>query len=336
MAVQFGANSYPTEFNFADNPIIVNAQWANQDFPEETSFKQIIVEVIASSSYSGAERTFNFYLDASEGVTASVDIASAVRSAMASWQPEAEYINVNQADSYTYETGLFAVKLYTRYMKDGEIYVIAGASRTSTYAFYGGLSEYDLGTTDQHIADKGVESLTFTRKPATGEWKAKGDLISTSGLDKAMVKTEFTVNTDSHISQDETRQFLFVNSLGVFETVTAWCNEALSYNIESQRMNQGQAPSYFSKAKRSIRKTGGRAVLKMSSGHVNREWADWWTTEFLMAKRYWMAMNGRWVPVTIAPSDDELLIYDKAEHQLPHIDFDVELALGGSILGVAR
>ena len=76
--------------------------------------------------------------------------------------------------------------------------------------------------------------------------------------------------------------------------------------------------------------------MKMSSGTVSRAWADWWVTEFLMAKKYWMFYDGRWLPVTVTPVDDETLVYDRSEQRLPHVDFEVEIAVEGSVLNRVR
>ena len=89
----------------------------------------------------------------------------------------------------------------------------------------------------------------------------------------------------------------------------------------------------------------GRGSFDMSSGYVSREEADWWATEFLTARKHWVRMGVKrkltdgawstsslWLPVAVKPSDDSVVVYDKKEGMLPHIDFTAEVAVSGSLL----
>ena len=208
-------------------------------------------------------------------------------------------------------------------------------SRTGAYAYYGGLTGYELFTYGSHVSGF-YTSLDFSRKPASGELHSTGDIRTDSAYSGSAVKTTTAIVSSGDFERGEMQQFLFVNSLGVLETVSAFSLESLSYGIESEKKNLASAPQYFAKPNRTTHKTGGRGVFKMSSGTVNREWADWWTTEFLMAKKYWMMYDGRWLPVTVTPAGDETTIYDKADQRLPHVDFEVETAIEGSVLNRVR
>ena len=75
--------------------------------------------------------------------------------------------------------------------------------------------------------------------------------------------------------------------------------------------------------------SGGRRSWGMSSGYQTRDWAEWWTLEFLMAKQWWMLYKGRYVPVIVEASKKSIDIYDKTKQQMPHVDFTVTLALEG-------
>ena len=67
----------------------------------------------------------------------------------------------------------------------------------------------------------------------------------------------------------------------------------------------------------------------MSSGHQTREWAEWWTLEFLKARQWWMRYQGSFVPVTVEPAKKSTNIYDRAKQQMPSVEFTVTLALEG-------
>lgn len=326
MAV-FLSNSYPSEFNFIENPIIVHAGTFN--FAAGSTFRQLVIKVTVSPMYTGASVSeYFFYADASAADDVSIDISSALRAAMKGWEPDETQISTSEAGSYEYEYAVFNTEIWEKYLLDGETVETTPTAKGSAYAFYGGLSNYDLWVNPSHVADR-YGTLTFSRKPSSLELRAKGDLIIKTAFPTtgANIKSEITIDTSSLLSQDETRQFLFVNSFGVFEVATAFCRESLSYTIESELKTLAAAPTYFARPNRTTHKTGGRAAFRMSSGILDREWAVWWATEFLMAKRYWMKHGTAWLPVVITPADEEVLIYNAAENGLCHVDFNVEVAL---------
>ena len=337
MAAHFGNNSFPTEFNFIENPIIVHVLSSGFEFPEDSTFRQIVIKVDIHSTWDGKDSTYYFYTDASAGTDLSVDISSALRGAMKGWEADAEMLNEEHGGVFSciYPYATFSAALSEKYMQDGTVYEVAGATREGAYAYYGGLSGYELLTFDSHAADF-VSELSFTRKPSSGEVHAIGDIKTASSFNSPFVMTSISVAHSVDFEKGELQQFLFVNSLGVLETVSAFSRESLAYGIESETKNLESAPSYFAKPNRTTHKTGGRGKFAMSSGFVTRDWADWWTTEFLMAKKYWMLYDGRWLPVTVTPADDESTVYNKAEQRIPHVDFDVEIAVEGSIRNRVR
>ena len=330
LAVTIGGNSFPSSFNFIENPVIVNVSYSG--FPDDSTFRQVVVKVSVIPTFDNVARDYSFYADASSGSIVAVDVSSALRGAMNGWSPDESQVKNGGSVSYAYAS--FVVTVSGKYMQNGDVVEIAGQTSGTAYAYYGGLNNYELFTESRHVEDW-HSSLDFSRKPS-GELKANGDLISVSSFSGSQVRTVFTASSDNRFTQQETRQFLFVNSLGVLETCTAMCMESLAYGIESEVKNLVSAPAYFAKPNRTTHKVGSRGVMKMSSGTVSRAWADWWTTEFLMAKKYWMQYDGRWLPVTITPSDDETLVYDRSEQRLPHVDFEVEIAVEGSILNRIR
>ena len=335
MAAHFGSNSYPTEFNFIENPIIVHVPSSGFAFPAGSTFRQIVIKVDVHSTWDGKDSTYYFYADASAGTDLSVDISSALRGAMKGWSPDAGSVSVTTGSSVIYPYARFGATLSEKYMLDGTVYEIAGASRSMAYAYYGGLSGYELLTYSSHAAGF-YTSLDFSRKPLSGELHSVGDVKTTSSYNGLTVKTTTSIVSSGAFEKGMMQQFLFVNSLGVLETVSALSRESLSYRIESETKNLASAPAYFARPDRTTHKTGGRGVFKMSSGVVSREWADWWTTEFLMARKYWMLYDGRWLPVTVTPAGDETVVYDKAEQRLAHVDFDVEVAVEGSVTNRVR
>lgn len=334
MAAHFGGNSFPTEFNFIENPIVVNVDY--DGFPADSTFRQIVIQVNVTPTWDNTSRTYYFYADASSGSAVSVDISSALRAAMKGHQINVESITPGTYFTWSYPYATFDVWMWQKYMQDGIVQdEIGKTSRTNAFAYYGGLSNYELLTFNKQ-AYSFYEKMDFTRKPSSGELHSAGDISTTTTYVGPQIRTTGAVVSSGDFEKGVMQPFLFVNSLGVLESISAFSRESLSYGMESETKNLASAPSYFAKPNRTTHKTGGRGKFRMSSGTVNREWADWWTTEFLMAKRYWMAYDGRWLPVTVTPADDETTIYDRSEQRLPHVDFDVEIAVEGSIMNRVR
>jgi hypothetical protein len=133
--------------------------------------------------------------------------------------------------------------------------------------------------------------------------------------------------------------FLFVNRRGAVETCSGQMLEAMSISVETKQSARVELPSYKPNRTVTARATGGRRSWTMSSGHQTREWAEWWTMEFLMAKRHWMryplpsitggAGGGSFVPVTVTPAKKSTAIYDRTKQEMAHADFTVTLALEG-------
>ena len=131
--------------------------------------------------------------------------------------------------------------------------------------------------------------------------------------------------------------FLFVNRRGAIETCSGLMKEAMDINVQMREYSRSEGPSFT--PTRSLMAIGsdGRRSWQMSSGFVTREWAEWWTQEFLAGKckQWWMLWQGpgmsspRFVPVSIKPAKADTTIYDRSKQQMAHVDFTVTLALEG-------
>lgn len=132
--------------------------------------------------------------------------------------------------------------------------------------------------------------------------------------------------------------FIFVNRRGAVETCSALMMESMEIEVNTTVYGRSGAPT-FSPARSLIAvSSGGRRSWNMSSGHQTREWAEWWTSEFLMARRWWMrcSTNGKpsgtgtmFVPVVVEPAKKRTGIYDRAKQQMPSVPFTVTMAIEG-------
>ena len=125
------------------------------------------------------------------------------------------------------------------------------------------------------------------------------------------------------------QDFLFVNRRGAVETASALMKEALNISAEAKQYNRVERPSFQPSRSVLMIPSGGRRSWEMSSGYVDRDWATWWTQEFLQASRHWMLLDGQYVPVIVEPAKKSVSIYDRTKQQLAHVDFTVTLALEG-------
>lgn len=314
-------------FAFAGNPIIVKAK--NLGFTVGSIFRQVVfnVETYYNKSDSN-KRTFTFPVPAEGGVTeVSCNISSALRSTFAAYQYNADA--VSSTGSITYPAVTFTVSVYTKWMLDG----IASQSETvtdkTTYiAFLGGLSDMERWSGGE-TKNAAIPS-SFSTKP-TGEIRDRGQLIATSTYDAEgrVVKTQFSTAQSGVLDTRDRTTILFVNSRGVFETVSVVGNDSEEYAITSDVLSLVGATAYRPSPSVITKKEDGGAVWKMSSGWVSKAWAQWYAREFLMAGHYWIPKDGRWLPVSIVPESDSVVVYDKNDPSLLAVNFTVRSAVKG-------
>lgn len=131
--------------------------------------------------------------------------------------------------------------------------------------------------------------------------------------------------------------FLFVNRRGALETCSAPTLESMDIEVETTQYTRIERSSFVPHRSLMAISKGGRRSWGMSSGHQTREWLEWWTTEFLMARQWWMlreykvagATVKKYVPVTVKPGKKSVDIYDRAKQKMESVEFTVTLALEG-------
>lgn len=127
------------------------------------------------------------------------------------------------------------------------------------------------------------------------------------------------------------RHFIFLNGFGLLESVTAVTRESLTYNIESETYVVPKEITYNGNTSVLTYSDAAKGTLKMSSGYVNREWAEWWVNEFATTRRAWMKIEGRFLPVSIVPEEKNEL-YDRSKPGLMAVNFNVRYSFAGGTM----
>lgn len=342
---------------FANSPVVITVE--GLQWPESSPFTIVIVEVIANNKVYG-----EFPEDTGGQGTATFDISTALMAVLAGedFSDEATCANRTVSGTSTQSTRAsiaYSIKVYTEYISSDGVF-----TRTESGTFnggrcaIGGMTEWERSL----IASNGDKSVTHwdgsnnrfgsasTKPTSSPERVGKDSITSWVGVAAANTVSHYYAAgkaMDSDQAGDhapivlrdsqEYVDFLFLNRRGAVETCSGLTLEAMDISVETKQYGRVERPTF--KPSRSIMAIGsdGRREWNMSSGYVTREWAEWWTTEFLggKRKRWWMRWKGpgmataAYVPVIVEPAKKSTTVYDKAKQQMPHVDFTVTLALEG-------
>lgn len=129
--------------------------------------------------------------------------------------------------------------------------------------------------------------------------------------------------------------FAFVNGRGVVETITAVSLPEETAEIEAEEFAVSHRRTFAPKDRYMMVKNSQRRVLRMSSGPLNREWQEWWMTEFLMTPQAWILLNGKWIFCSIVP-EETVTVVNRSEMHLLDVQFSVKLGISGGYMQLTR
>lgn len=340
---------------FADSPVVIDI--SGLEWPDSSPFDIVLVEVLYQGNVVG-----EFKADTGGQSSISFDISSALRTIWAGFDHSKEVAKAKDAILSTPEAVYtaplrsyrsYSLKVYTEYMAsdDGGRY-----TKTSYGPFaggrccLGGLTEMERANIGEkenadvsHFDGTNQRNGDASTKP-TSTPERVGSSSITSWVDVQATGTQSTFypagaepgeDGDSAHAPLVLRDsipyvdFLFVNRRGAVETCSGQTKENMNISVETQQYAHVERPTFQpSRSLLAIAK-GGRRSWGMSSGRQTREWAEWWTLEFLMARKWWMKYQGSFVPVIVEPAKKSTGIYDKAKQQMASVEFTVTLALEG-------
>ncbi len=365
MAINF--KDIPLGLHLCDSMVPVGVVVGKNSFPAKSTMRKVELRVYEGDSREPTDRYESISWEPDDDSRANseycIDIQHALRAIMGE-----DTIDPNSLkDKMSLPMKSYFMCLGSSYLLDGKWwdafdnnqFVSTGEAlglEGGLFCMRGRLSDYERNAiVDSWITED--RDVTLSRKPE-GEVSVSGALHMVSTVSQSMLYAEGigqsaptlsiknaddvkglyldTVQTQQYV------QFLFINSLGVPETVCARMLRRrampLEYDsfVREQRVNR--VPDSYGAFYGAL-KAQQHATLDMSSGAVTAEWAEWWATEFLTAKRWWVRMGDRglflddtnmcWRPCVVT-SKNEAVIYDQSKAEASHVDFSVKMGWQGS------
>lgn len=327
------------------NPIMVSV--TAEIGLSNATFHRVKLIVKSALSPDFVEEEYPLSAPANSNEVVEFDISTSLRSVAAKY----EYNHVTNNKIYPFLS--YTLEAYDEYMLNGILY------ETGRMIYNNGEKSYALmgafTNRERYLTSGNTKSVTtFTRKPNYGEICAVRELF----VCPKNITVPLTMTSVLEIGQ-QTRAiplagsgaqtyegrtiyvdpnaknrilFQFVNGYGVVETISAETLEEVGSSGETE-VDVVTATSSFSNPRAEVaRRSDRRTVYKCSSGYVNKEWAEWWVTEFLGGDAFrrsghsqcWVFLGGNWLPCVIEP-DDDIVLYDRTKPGLAHVDFEMRL-----------
>lgn len=291
---------------------------------------KLVVKAGIESNYDYEDYLLSW--PANDGEVIDFDISSALRSELKEYVYSA--LTANTAMPYV----KYTLQAYDEWMIDGIVY------DKQNVRDYGGYP-YSLGgaftEVERSFANSSKSLTKFSRKPAYGEVCNLDDiylsaappeqpLTMASQLTSGPVVSLFDLDTKGkkeihgrtiYVEENPNRMlFQFINGLGVIESASCISLESLKYNLSKERNILSRYRKFKTSATRRMTRFSATQEYELSTGPVNREWADWWVNEFLCTPESWVMINGRWFSCTI-DADEETEVYDRTKEAMTEITF---------------
>lgn len=320
---------------FFNSPVVYQVTAGSR--PRNAAFHRVILDVSISGPNGIVETPLSQPVP-SDGATVEFDISSCLVASHES------YVYAPVSGLQDFPRYVVVVSAHDEWVVDGESVTGVDQDVLSSQTFVAG------GYSDYERISVATLSQTHSRKPSSGELIHQDDTVvysvSTGASPRSMVAippvapnpprpamTTLTISGRALFIISpvrNSRQFQFVNSRGVIESIRAFGIETESMKSSHTEAVRSVFERLHSISRTYMSKQLKPSVLHMSSGFVNYEWARWWAYEFCQARQCWMKHDGRWIPVHIMLSESTTLI-DRTKTELLHVDFDVQPDLNGAL-----
>ena len=335
---------------FAGNPITLTI---TPSVVTKPSFHRVIVEVNFDDGTGSYETNKLTIPVTTEGRDVSLDISSAIRITLDSY----EYT----ATPSTYPVVSWYVKAYDEYMdSNGKVHTNAGevyypqkpasGGSTNLRCIAGAFSDIERlksgatkavtllsckPTATHEIAVVGESFVYPVSYSAAQNLSSSSSLTAPSSAEEEITK-EGAQSIQGHpvyalpSSEAETRTtFRFINRFGCLESISVPKSYSQKLNVETTEYTKSIQETFNQFSRSAIRKQNDRESWLYQSDPLTEEWLQWYYHEFLMSKHMWLKVSDIWLPCTVA-MEDEITIKDKTNQVMHSVSFTAKLGINGN------
>ena len=310
------------------------------EISDDAVFHCVVLEVTVTEG--GRSDTTVLRSPAANGEWVKFDISSVLRSMAAHYT----YTYMEMGDeSHIYSALAYDLKAYDEYLLEGTHNTSVGIVEAGSYsAIRGGftsLERYEAGST------LAVEAMS--RKPLKGEVCAVGErylapvpydapqavtgaleiLPMTVGVD-LVAEGSFSLHGRTiyvEAAQEDRVMIQFVNRRGCLESISCRTLPSVTIGSSHELLLHSAAPQFAAVATSFVRRTAPQRKLKLSTGIINEEWAEWWMSDPLQSdKGAWICLDGKWLPCLLEVAGS-VVIADAASNDALSIPFTATIML---------
>lgn len=335
---------------FAGNPITFTI---TPSVATKPSFHRVIVEVHFDDGTGSYETNKLTIPVTTEGRDVSLDISSAIRIPLDSY----EYT----APPATYPVVSWYVKAYDEYMDSngevhtnvGEVYYpqkpVSGGS-TNLRCIAGAFSDIErlksgvtkavtllsCKPTDTHEIAVVGESFVYPVSYSVGQNLATSSSLTAPASREQAITKEGAQSIQGHpiyaLSSSEAEDrttFRFINRFGCLESISVPKSYSQKMSVESTQYTKSIQETFNQFSRAAIKKQNDRESWLYQSDPLTENWLQWYLHEFLMSERVWLKIQDVWLPCTIA-LEDEITIKDKTSKNMHSVSFTAKLGINGN------
>ena len=335
---------------FAGNPITLTI---TPSVVTKPSFHRVIVEVNFDDGTGSYETNKLTIPVTTEGKDVSLDISSAIRISLDSY----EYT----ATPATYPVVSWYIKAYDEYMdSNGKVHTNAGevyypqkpasGGSTNLRCIAGAFSDIERlksgatkavtllsckPTATHEIAVVGESFVYPVSYSAAQNLSSSSSLTAPSSAEEEITK-EGAQSIQGHpvyalpSSESETRTtFRFINRFGCLESISVPKSYSQKLNVETTEYTKSIQETFNQFSRSAIKKQNNRESWLYQSDPLTEEWLQWYYHEFLMSKHMWLKVSDIWLPCTVA-MEDEITIKDKTNQVMHSVSFTAKLGINGN------
>lgn len=335
----------------AGNPITFSIR--PEYLSKKPSFHRVIIEVTCGMSGGDYETIKLSAPVAIEGDNVELDISSALRVPLDSYEYSAE--------DEIFPIVKWYVKAYDEYMdsngdvhtKQGEVYFPEKPSEEDTNyrCMAGAFSDMQrmVGSPFKSVWSLSCKPKSSPQIVAVGElftypvsYKTQQYLSDSVMLEQPKSQTvaidkEGTQRRGEQLlhALPETKKnlrtvFRFVNRFGVIESVSVPKSYSKTLAVTSEQYTIAKSETFNTFSRQAVKKSGNIESWLFTSDPLTEEWQQWYLHEFLMSEHIWMQVQSYWVPCMIMP-EEKNTFYDRTQRNFHVVSFTVLLGINGSV-----